>query len=609
MTVTCRRARPPGFVRRLLFRALCLACALVLLLEGYPASPFAALPFALLAASVFRDAFVVRVEVSLPVLDESEIGIVRALFVAASPRRRRLQDFVERLNLAVADHNAPSPDPTATDRLENQPPLRPEGRVREGGDLVALEGPAEVPPDLAPRDLSPRDLLRGVLADGDPEDYEGALFPMDDRALIIDEAHRLPEALSSAYGAHLTLGKALHLSRSARRGDPARASRYADALDWAAERFFRELANVAPGAIEDEDALPDPEALTGALLSLRNVLQGSPAGQARAVAGMAKQLLRDLRSFYKGRDTHARAVLEREGGRAHELRSWLVVVGPAFAWDVVARSTGADTGEADAEEPGRGPVTVLCSATLATGSGPKRSFAHARRALGVNLLLKTRPGTRYEEHRTEEAFDYANRALLYLERRLPEPTRRNAEEYARLCALRTAELLEASRGGALVLLSTARAVGLFREYLDVPYPVRYKTDGAPTGPLVEWPKSTPGAVLVGTRSLWEGVDIVRPQVSLVVIDKVPFAAPNYPVNKALTERAGADWFRLVSLPAAHVALRQGAGRLIRSASDRGVLALLDPRVSARSWGRQVVSSLPPAPATDSLERVRRFLAD
>ena len=437
----------------------------------------------------------------------------------------------------------------------------------------------------------------------------GALFPMDGRALVIDEAHRLPEALSSAYGAHLTLGKALHLSRAARGRDPARAARYADALDWAAERFFRELAEVAPGTVEDVGTLPDPEALAGALVALRNVLQGSPAGQARAVAGMAKQLLRDLRSFYKGGDTHARAVLAPEGGRAPELRSWLVDVGPAFAWDVVARSPGEATHEAEAEEPDRGPVTVLCSATLATGSGPKRSFAHARRALGVNLLLKTRPGTRYEEHRAEEAFDYANRALLYLERRLPEPTRDNAAEYARLCAIRTAELLEASRGRALVLLSTARAVRLFREHLDVPYPVRYQTDGAPTGPLVEWLKATPGAVLVGTRSLWEGVDVAGPQVSLVVIDKVPFAAPNDPVNKALAERAGRNWFGQVSLPAAQVALRQGAGRLIRSASDRGVLALLDPRVSARTWGRQIVTSLPPTPATDSLERVRRFLAD
>ncbi len=106
----------------------------------------------------------------------------------------------------------------------------------------------------------------------------GALFPMDDRVLIIDEAHQLPEALSSAYGAHLTLGKALHLSRSARRRDPARASRYADALEWAAERFFRDLTGITPGAVEDDGVLPDPEALRGSLVALRNVLQGSPAG-------------------------------------------------------------------------------------------------------------------------------------------------------------------------------------------------------------------------------------------------------------------------------------------------------------------------------------------
>lgn len=98
------------------------------------------------------------------------------------------------------------------------------------------------------------------------------------------------------------------------------------------------------------------------------------------------------------------------------------------------------------------------------------------------------------------------------------------------------------------------------------------------------------------------------QVPLVAIDKVPFTAPKDPVHKALAERAGPDCLRLVSLSAAQVALRQGAERLIQSASDRGVLALLDPRISARSWGRQVVSSLPPAPATNSPDRVRGFLA-
>ena len=252
--------------------------------------------------------------------------------------------------------------------------------------------------------------------------------------------------------------------------------------------------------------MPDPDALGASLVALRNVLQGSPAGDARVVAGMAKQLLRDLRSFYKGGDTHARAVLVPDGGRPPDLRSWLVDVGPPFAWDLVARK-GPDADEDAEREPAARPVTVLCSATLATGSGPKRSFAHARRTLGVPLLLKTRPGTRYEEHRAEEAFDYERCALLYLERRLPEPTRDNAEAYARLCAARTAELLEASRGRALVLLSTARTVALFREHLDVPYPVRYGIDGTPIGPLVEWLKTTPGGVLVGTLSLWEGVDV------------------------------------------------------------------------------------------------------
>jgi hypothetical protein len=184
MTVYCRRARPPGFARRLLFRALCLASAMILILEGYPVSLFAALPLALFAVSVFRSAFVVCVEVDLPVSDKLDTSVVRALFVAAGPRRRRLQDFVERLNLAVADHNPPSsPSPPGSDGPEGQAPLRPCGRAREGEGFVAPHSSPqeEVPPDaaprdLSPRDLSPRDLLGGVLAIGDPEDYEGALL-------------------------------------------------------------------------------------------------------------------------------------------------------------------------------------------------------------------------------------------------------------------------------------------------------------------------------------------------------------------------------------------------------------------------------------------------
>jgi hypothetical protein len=178
MAVHCRRARPPGFVRRLLLRVLCLAFAAVLVLEGYPVSLVAAVPLALLAVSVLRDAFVVCVEVDLPVPGKLETSIVRALFVAAGPRRRRLGDFVERLNLAVADYNAPSSSaPPGIGALEGQSPRRPDGRA-EDEIPVASEAttPEVLPPDVAPGDLSPRDLLRGVVADGDPEDYEGALL-------------------------------------------------------------------------------------------------------------------------------------------------------------------------------------------------------------------------------------------------------------------------------------------------------------------------------------------------------------------------------------------------------------------------------------------------
>jgi ATP-dependent DNA helicase DinG len=104
------------------------------------------------------------------------------------------------------------------------------------------------------------------------------------------------------------------------------------------------------------------------------------------------------------------------------------------------------------------------------------------------------------------------------------------------------------------------------------------------------------------------VDVPGEQVSLVVIDKVPFPPPDDPVIAALTEKAGKGWFREVSLPKAQVAMRQGAGRLMRRPDDRGVIAVLDPRVRRKGWGAAVVASLPAAPPTGSLEEVRSFFA-
>lgn len=196
-----------------------------------------------------------------------------------------------------------------------------------------------------------------------------------------------------------------------------------------------------------------------------------------------------------------------------------------------------------------------------------------------------------------EIFDYARRVLIKT-----EPSKENPA--TDLDTVRPAEeLVEISVGNALVLLSTARAVRVFRESFDTQYPVRYQGDDSP-GRLVAWLKQTKGSILVGTRMLWEGVYCPGPALGMVVIDRVPFSPPDDPVIAALTEKAGKSWFKAVPLPKAQVALRQGAGRLMRASTDKGIIALLDPRINTKSWGKAVMNSLPDAPVTQDVAQLR-----
>jgi ATP-dependent DNA helicase DinG len=181
---------------------------------------------------------------------------------------------------------------------------------------------------------------------------------------------------------------------------------------------------------------------------------------------------------------------------------------------------------------------------------------------------------------------------------------------------RTAELLRMSRGRALVLLATHRSLRAFVDegFEDlVGYPVRYQNQDGTPGQLVEWLKETAGGVVVGTRSFWEGVDISGENLSLVVIDKTPFPVPTDPLIEKLTELAeddGGSGFMDVSIPAVQVALQQGAGRLIRTNTDRGVIALLDPRIATKRWGRLILNALPRGvPITVDVEDVAAFFGD
>jgi ATP-dependent DNA helicase DinG len=430
-------------------------------------------------------------------------------------------------------------------------------------------------------------LLANVAADGN-------IFDTEDRHLVIDEAHRLEDVMAEALGARVSFGRVRYVARQASKKSDG-ASGHADKAETAAEAFFGELREGGDLGSE-RHAPPSYETLLDALGSVKRALAADPKEEANNLTGMVGRLGRDLKSFYaQPEETHVYAISPGRSRdpsrRAHpELRSWLVDTAEAFGEWVLP--TFEDGG------------VVLASATLANGSGEGRTFSYARHRLG---LEDSPDGRRITEHAGEEVFDYAKRCLLYVEEGNGKPDRGKSDDYVEACVRRAEELVGISRGRALILLSTSRAVSAFRASFESPYPVRFQGDDAP-GRLVRWLRETEGAVLVGTRTFWEGVDVPGQAVSLVVIDRAPFPPPSDPVVAKLCERAGTGWFREVSLPKAQVALRQGAGRLMRRPDDRGVIAILDPRIRARAWGKSVLKVLPPAPITGSTQDVRRFFA-
>jgi len=239
-------------------------------------------------------------------------------------------------------------------------------------------------------------------------------------------------------------------------------------------------------------------------------------------------------------------------------------------------------------------ATVLTSATLAVDG----SFAYVKSRLGIREAA---------EVRVPSEFDYARQALLYLPRRIPSP---KAPTFSAAAAREVIEILKRSRGRAFVLFTSyamLRAVQQFVE-MSLPFPILVQGT-APRTILLEQFRSTPNAVLLATSSFWQGVDVVGEALSCVIIDRLPFASPGDPITAARIESInarGGDAFADYQVPLAILALQQGLGRLIRHRTDRGVLAILDPRLRTMGYGRRFLESLPPAPVTQDLAAVERF---
>jgi ATP-dependent DNA helicase DinG len=243
---------------------------------------------------------------------------------------------------------------------------------------------------------------------------------------------------------------------------------------------------------------------------------------------------------------------------------------------------------------------IFTSATLSLGE----EFGHFTGRLGLAEAATLH---------IDSPFDHERQSLLYLPRGLPEPA---APGYVSAVMDTALPLIEAARGGAFVLFTSHRALSQAASLLRMRWsdvaPYRLLVQGeAPRERLLEEFRADGNAVLLGTASFWEGVDVKGDALRLVVIEKLPFASPDDPLVRARIEHlnlSGGNAFRDFQLPEAALALKQGAGRLIRSEDDYGVVAICDPRLRGRSYGRVFLAALPPMSVTEDEDEVRRFLA-
>ncbi len=240
---------------------------------------------------------------------------------------------------------------------------------------------------------------------------------------------------------------------------------------------------------------------------------------------------------------------------------------------------------------------LFTSATLAVGE----DFRHFTRQMGLEdaqtLLL-------------DSPFDYPNNALMWLPENLPEP--RNVEFVPAFLDV-IVPLLEASKGRAFLLFTSHRVLRQAAELLAdrIAFPLFVQGE-RPRSVLLEQFRESGEGVLLGSASFWEGVDVIGDALSLVVIDKLPFAAPDDPVMEARSEvlrRSGGNPFIQLYLPHAVIALKQGAGRLIRDVNDRGALVICDPRIRTKSYGRVFRESLPPMRLAGGQSEVEVFLSE
>ncbi len=435
-------------------------------------------------------------------------------------------------------------------------------------------------------------------------------------AFVLDEAHQFPETAAQFLGASLSDYMLREIAADLMRecGDVSGALGVVraplDALDATIKQL--RLAFEGQSSRGTAESLAGQEAIASALASLDRALAdlgavlaglaGSSSGMdtlAERVHDAASRLGRWRRDLDGGDDQEAADSQnggDQEGqatGDDDDAIRWYELSQRGFRFSLTPLNVAGPLAQFRAQSRA---AWIHTSATLAV-AGDFDLFCRRMGLPDAQVLALDSP------------FDYSRQSLLYLPRGLPEP---NHAAWQGAMLDHVVELLRASGGRALLLFTSHRALRFVAQALpeEVDFPL-FVQGTAGKHRLLEQFRASGNGVLLGAATFWEGVDVPGDALSLVVIDRLPFAPPDDPVlaaRMAAIRNEGGDPFNDWQVPQAALALKQGVGRLIRSQDDRGVVALLDPRARSKGYGRRILAALPPMPVTDDPARVRAFFA-
>ena len=420
----------------------------------------------------------------------------------------------------------------------------------------------------------------------------GSVLPEHD-VVVFDEAHRLEDTMAAAFGIDMTEGRFWHFQRSATAYLGGAAARgLLNDLTRRVREVDDALQQTPLGRVTEPASSPigstfsTVAAAVGEVLKVIRATQPSTPGalgaRARALR-LGGHLAGDIAMAMSPPAGHV-AWIESEGSRP-SYRLAPVEVGPLLAQHLLSVRPA-----------------VLTSATLSVG-GSLRPIADR-----LGFEEDADPPLGYRSARVGSPFDYDEQARIYVAARLPEP---RSPDYQAAALDETERLVEASGGRALVLTTSFRMLEALADRLKETLPFTVLVQGElPKRRLVEQFEQDETSVLVATMGFWEGLDVPGRSLELVVIDKLPFPRPDDPLwaaRREVAEAAGLSGFTAIDLPRAAILLAQGAGRLIRTTEDRGLVALLDSRLMKRRYGRHILRSLPPMPRITSPEAALAFL--